>query len=64
MIDCLRSFCLVESRGLAHLAARGLVSMMFRCMIVKTVELLDLIEMRKTDSLGETKLVSPVPSSS
>jgi hypothetical protein len=26
MIDCLRSFCLVKSRGFAHLAALGLVS--------------------------------------
>ncbi len=64
MKDCLRSFCLVESRGLAHLAALGLVSMMLRCMIVKTVELVDLIEMRKTDSFGETRLVPHVPSSS
>ena len=26
MVDCLRSFCLVTSRGFAHLAALGLVS--------------------------------------
>ncbi len=35
MIDCLKSFCLVESidlaRGLAHLAALGLASMMLPC---------------------------------
>ncbi len=42
---------LVESRGLAHLAALGLVSMMLHCVIYKTVELVGLIEMRKTDSL-------------
>ena len=63
MIECLRSFCLVESGGLAHLAALGLVSMMLRCIIVKTVKLADPIEMRKTDSYGETRLVLHVPSS-
>ena len=41
---CPRSFCLVKSRGFAHLAALGLVSMMLRCMIVKTVKLVDLKE--------------------
>ncbi len=46
-IDCLRSFSLVKSRGFAHLAALGLVSMMLHCVIVKTVELVDLIEMRR-----------------
>ena len=63
-IDCPRSFCLVKSRGFAHLAALGLVSMMLRCVIVKTVKLVDLIEMRKTDCFGETRLVLHVPSSS
>ena len=61
MIECLRSFCLVES---AHLAALGLVSMMLHCVTVKTVKLVDPIEMRKTDSCGETRLVLHVPSSS
>ncbi len=37
-IDCLRSFCLVKSRGFARLAALGLVSMMLHHVIVKTVE--------------------------
>ena len=37
--------------------------MMLRCVIVKTVELVDLIEMRKTDCAGETRLVPHVPSS-
>ena len=41
--------------GLAHLAA--LVSMILRCMTVKTVKLVDPAEMRKTDSFGETRLV-------
>ena len=54
MIVCLESFCLVESRGLAHLAALGLVAMMLRCVIVTTVKLVDSKEMRKTDSFGET----------
>ena len=56
--------CLVKSRGLAHLAALGLVSMMLRCVIVKTVKLSDPTEMRKSDSFGETRLVLHVPSSS
>ncbi len=63
MIECLRSFCLVKLRGLAHLAALGLVPMMLRCVIVDTVKLVDPIEMRK-DSFGETRLVLHVPSSS
>ena len=51
-------------RGLAHLAALGLVSMMLRCVTVKTVKLVDPIEMYKTDSFGETRLVLHIPSSS
>ena len=46
------------------LAALGLVSMMLRCLTVKTVKSVDPIEMRKTDSFGETGLVLHVPSSS
>ncbi len=42
--------------------ALGLVSMMLRCVIVKTVELVDLIEMRKTDCFGKTRLVPHIPS--
>ena len=38
--------------------------MRLRCMTVKTVELVDLIEMRKTDCFGETRLVPHIPSSS
>ena len=64
MIECLRSFCLVKLRGLAHLAALGLVPMMLRRVIVETVRLVDPIEMRKTDSFGETRLVLHIPSSS
>ena len=64
MIKCLRSFCLVESRGLAHLAALGLVSMMLPRMTVKRVKLVDPIEVRKTDSFEVTRLVLHVPSSS
>ena len=64
MIECLRSFCLVKLRGLAHLAALGLVPMMLRRVIVETVRLVDPIEMRKTDSFGETRLVVHIPSSS
>ena len=64
MIDCLRSYCLVKLRGFAHLVAPGLVSMMLLCMIVKLVELVDHIEMRKTDCFEKTRLVPHVPSSS
>ncbi len=60
----LYSFCLVKSRGFAHLAALGLVSMMLRCVIVKPVELVDLREMRKTACFEETRFVLHVPSSS
>ncbi len=63
MIDCLRSFCLVESGGLAHLAALGLVSMMLLCVIVKTVESVGITGMHKTGCSGETRLVLHVPSS-
>ncbi len=55
---------LVKSRGFTHLAALGLVSMILRCMIVKSVELVDLIEMCKTDCFGETRFVLHVPGSS
>ena len=64
MIDCLRSYCLVKLRGFAHLVAPGLVSMMLLCLIVKLVDLVDRIGMRKTDCIGKTRLVPHVPSSS
>jgi len=64
LIDCLRSYCLVNLRGSAHLVAPGLVSIMFLCMIVKPVRLVDRIEMRKTDCFGKTRLVPHLPSSS
>ncbi len=47
------SFCLVDTKGLARLAALGLVSMSLCCMIVKIVEPVALIDMRKTDSFGD-----------
>jgi len=59
-----RSFCLVKSRGFAHLAALGLVSMMLHYVIVKTFVLVGLIGMHKTGCSGETRLVLHVPSSS
>jgi len=40
------------------------VSIILRRVIVKTVKLVKLIEVRKTDSFGETGLVSHIPSSS
>ena len=39
-------------------------SIMLRCVTVKIVKLVDPVEMRKTDSFGETRLVLHVPSSS
>ena len=64
-IDCLRSFSLVKSRGFAHLAAPGLVSMlMLHYVIVKSVILLGLIGMHKIGCSGETRLVLHIPSSS
>ena len=47
-MDCLRSFCMVKSRGLAHLAALGPVSLILRCVIVKTVKLVGIMGLRKT----------------
>ncbi len=63
MKDCLRSFCLVKSRGFAHLTPLGLVSKMLHCVIVKTAEMVDLTGMHKTDCSGERSLVPHVPSS-
>ena len=37
MVENLRSFCLVKSRGFVHLAALGLVSMMLQCVTVNNV---------------------------
>ena len=62
-IDCLRSFCLVKSKGFPHLAALGLLSMMLRYVIVKPVELVRLTRMHKKGCSGETRLVLHVPSS-
>ncbi len=64
MIDCLKSFCLVMSRGFAHLAALGLVSMMLPYVTVKTVVLVGLTGMHKTGCSGETRIVLHIPSSS
>ncbi len=64
-INCLRSFCSVKSRGFAHLAALGLVSMMLHhYVIVKTVVLVGLTGLHKTGCSGETRLVLHVTSSS
>ena len=46
-----------ESRGFAHLAAVGLVSMLLHYVIVKTVVLIGLIGMHKTGCFGETRLI-------
>ena len=54
-----------ESRALHTIVSTVIlstVSMMLRCMIVKTVELVDCIDMRKTDCFGKTRLVPYVPS--
>ena len=64
MIDCLRSFLLVQSRVLAHLAGLGLVSVMLHCAIIKTVESVCTTGMHKTSCSGETRLVLHKPSSS
>jgi len=63
-IDCLRSFCLVKSRGFTHLAALGLFSMMLHYVIVKTVVLVGLIGMHKTGRSGKTRVVLHVFTSS
>ncbi len=53
----------MKSRGFAHLAALGLLSMMLRYVIVKTVVLVGLIGLLKTGRSGETGLVLHIPSS-
>ena len=50
--------------GMTIVQLHILWSMMLLCMIVKLVELVDRIEMRKTDCFGKTRLVPHVPSSS
>lgn len=55
---------MVKSRGLAHLAALGLVSVMLHCVFVKNVEFVDLEEVHKTGCFGETTHILHVPSSS
>ena len=47
MADCLTMFCLVKARGFAHLAALGIVSMIYY-MIFNTALLVDLIGMHNT----------------
>ncbi len=49
-----RRSCLVNSRGFAHLAALGLVSMMLHHASVKTVVLLGLTEIHKTNCSYKT----------
>ena len=44
------------------MVALGVVSMMLLCMVFKPVDLVDYIEMRKTDCFGKTRLVLHVPS--
>ncbi len=62
LVDCVRSFCLVKSRGFAHLAALGLVAMMLHYVTVKVV-IVSFVGMRKTGCSEETRLVLHVPSS-
>ncbi len=59
MLDGLRSFGLVKSRGFAHLAALGL---MLQYMIVRTVVLVGLSGVHMTGCSGEKRLVLHVPS--
>jgi len=54
----------VMSRGFAHLADLGLVSMMLPYVTVKTVVLVGLTGMHKTGCSGETRIVLHIPSSS
>ena len=61
---CLRALKpLVKSRGFAHLAALGLISMMLHYVIAKSVVSVGLIGNYKTGCSGETRLVLHVPSS-
>ena len=51
--DCLRSFSLVERRGLARLVILGLVSMLSRYMTAKTLESKRLVEMLRIDFMRQ-----------
>ena len=53
----------MKSWGCAQLAALGLFLMMLRRVTVKTVKLVDLIQMRKADCSGETRLVPHISGS-
>ncbi len=55
MIDCLRSFCLVKSKVAAHQVALGPISMMLRCVTVKTVASIDLVGMPQNRLLWRDK---------
>ncbi len=57
IIDCLRRFCWVNSRGFAHMAALGLVSMIEHYVSVKNVVLVGLTGMHRTGCSGEARLV-------
>jgi len=43
--------------GFVRLVALGLVSITLHCMIVKSVKLVDLVEMCKSDCFGKSRLV-------
>ena len=61
MIDCLRSFCLVRSKGSVCEGALGLVSMMLCCVIVSHAALVDLTKMLRIDCSGKTRLALHAP---
>ena len=53
LTDRQRSVCLVNSRGVAHLAALGLVSVMLLHVMVKAAVLAGLSGMHKTGCFGK-----------
>ena len=63
MTDCLRSFYLKQSRGFAGVATLALVLVRSCCVIVKSIELVELTGMHKAGCSRETRLVLHVPSS-
>ena len=63
MVECLESFCLVNSRISAHQVAADPVSMMLLYMTIKAVASVDHVEMLRTDCSGETRLALHMPDS-
>jgi len=64
IVDCLRSFCLVKSKGPANLVALGPFSTILHDVTVNTVVLIGCLGVHGTGCSGKTTLSPHMPSSS